>query len=56
MNHTIELNSLMQKAYEQGNFQLEGLALQLDNILCVGEDTTNKIMDNILEFLHGLVD
>lgn len=56
MNHTMELNSLMQKAYEQGNFQLEGLALQLENILCTGEDTTNKIMDNVIEFLYNLVD
>lgn len=55
-SYTYDLNTLLNKAGEQGNFALENFLLQVDGLVNSGEATTEKIMDNLIEFLHGLVD
>lgn len=54
--YTYDLNTLLNKANEQGNFTMENFLLQVEGMLSTNEATTEKIMDNVIEFLYGLVD
>jgi len=55
-SYTYELNALLNKASEAGDYPMENFLLQVEGLMSAGEATTEKIMDNLIEFLHGLVD
>ena len=58
MNYVYDLNTIMQRANAQGNYEIESLCLNLEHVLSSTENTSTeleKVMDNTIEFLYGVV-
>jgi hypothetical protein len=58
-DYGFDVNRIIAKANEQGNYPLESYALQLDEMLSTNHQISSELerfLDHTIEFLYGVVD